>query len=208
MFRLQTDLLPQPIDHLMQGDRAEPQGRQEVIGGRHIATLGHAHHGVAVQQGIEPVASQLPLQQILAAQDRVIAMAALVPLTNAVARRGGGNEIEPIEAGVGGLAGEHLHEVAVLQLRGQGTEPVIDAGAMAMVTHLGMDPVGEIHRRGSLAQPHHIALGREHKHLFIEQVFLDRRQIVVVVVVSALLLPIHQLAQPVEALGIAAGARR
>ena len=87
-LRLQTDLLPQPIDHLMQGDRAEPQGRQEVVGGRHIATLGHADHGVAVQQGIEPDASQLPLQQILAAQDRVIAMAAIVQLTNAVARRG------------------------------------------------------------------------------------------------------------------------
>ena len=78
---------------------------------------------------------------------------------------------------------------------------------MAMVTHFGMDAEREIHRGGTLAQADHLAFGGEHKHLLVKQVFLDRGEVVVVVVVAAFLLPIHQLPQPVEALGVTGGSR-
>ena len=74
---------------------------------------------------------------------------------------------------MGRVAGEDLNKVAVLQRRGQRAEPVIDAGTVAVVPYLGMDPVGEVHRGRPFAQPHHVALRREHKHLFVEEVLFD-----------------------------------
>ena len=134
-------------------------------------------------------------------------MAAFVPLTNAIPRRWCGDKIQPIEAGMGGGTGEDLDEVAVLQRGCQRTEPIIDPRSMAVVPHLGVNPIGEIHRRCPIAQAHHIAVGGEHKHLLVEEVLLDRGEVVVVVVVTPLLLPVHQLPQPVEPVGIAAAAR-
>jgi hypothetical protein len=54
---------------------------------------------------VEAVAAKLPLQQIFAPLDRFVTMAALVPLADPIACGGRGNEIEPIQAGVRGLAG-------------------------------------------------------------------------------------------------------
>jgi hypothetical protein len=73
---------------------------------------------------------------------------------------------------------------------------------MAMVTYLGVDPVSEIHDSGDLMPAKHIAVGGEHKHLLSEEVVLDRGQVVAAVLAPLIFLPIHQLAQPVEALGI------
>ena len=78
---------------------------------------------------------------------------------------------------------------------------------MAVITHLGVNPEREVHRRGSLAQANHIALGSEHEDLFVEEIFLDRRQIVVVIIGAPLLLPVDQLPQPVEPFGIPASRR-
>ena len=71
-----------------------------------------------------------------------------------------------------------------------------------------MDPVGEINGGGTLAQPHHIAIGGEHEHLLVEEVLLDGAQKIAAVLATVILLPIHQLAQPVEALRIGPGGRR
>ena len=128
-------------------------------------------------------------------------MAALVPLADAITRRWGGDEIEPIEAGMGRLGGDHLHEVTVLQRCGQGAEAIVDADALAMIADFRVNAIGEIHSGRPLAQAHHITTGGEHKHLLIKEVFLDRRQIIAAVI-SAILLPIDELPQPVEALGV------
>ncbi len=104
--------------------------------------------------------------------------------------------------------GHHLHEIAVLQRRGERGKAIINAHSLAVITHFGVNAIGKINSRRSFTQTHHIALGREHKHLFIEEVFLDRTQEVVAVVANTILLPIHQLPQPVEALRIRAQGRR
>ena len=201
----QPQLLPQAVEHLVQGDTAEADGRQQVLGAHQVAAAGHLGDRLAVEQGIEAVAAQLPLQHGGAALDVLVAVALLVPLADAVARRGGGHEVEPIEAGVGGLGGDDLHEVAVLQRRGQRAEAVVDAHALAVVAHLGVNPVGEVHRGGTLAQPHHIPLGGEHEHFLVEEVLLDRAQEVAAVLTNVVLLPVHQLPQPVEPLRIGTG---
>ena len=135
-------------------------------------------------------------------------MAALVPLSDAIARCGCGDEIQPVQAWVSGLAGEDLDEITVVQRCRQRTQPIVDARPVAVVPHFGVNAVSEVHGRGSLAQAHHITLGCEHEDLLIKKVLLDRCEVVVVVVTAALLLPVHQLPQPVEALSITAAARR
>ncbi len=97
------------------------------------------------------------------------------------------------------LGGDHLHEVAVLQRCGQGTEAIVDAHPLAVVAHLAVDPVGEVHGGGALAQADHITFGREDEHLIVKEVLLDRLQVVVVVLAPLLFLPVHQLPEPVEA---------
>ena len=74
---------------------------------------------------------------------------------------------------MGRLSGDNLHEIAVLERRGQRAEAVIDAHSLAVIANLGVDAIGEIHRRGALTQTHHITAGSEHVDLLIEQVFFD-----------------------------------
>ena len=135
-------------------------------------------------------------------------MAALVPLADAVARRRRSDEVQPIQAGVCRLTGEHLNEITVLQRCRQRAEPIVDASAMAVIAHLGVNAISEINGGCPLAQTEHIALRGKDEHLLVKQVFLDRGEVVVVIVVAAFLLPIHQLTQPVEPLRIAAAAGR
>ena len=67
-----------------------------------------------------------------------------------------------------------------------------------------MNPIGDP-LRGSLAQTDHF--GGKHKHLLVKEVFLDGRQVIVMVVGTAFLLPIHQLPKPVEPLGVTSRSR-
>ena len=143
----QPQLLPQAVEHLLQRHAAKPDRGEQVLAADQVAAPGHPCHGLAVEQGIESFTAQLPLQHGGTPEDVLLAMAAFIPLANAIARRGGGNKVEPIEAGMGCLRGDDLNEVAVLERRGQGAEAVVDAHALAMITHLGVDAIGKIHRR-------------------------------------------------------------
>ena len=199
----QADFFPQAVDHLLQGDPTKTKGRQQIFGADQVAALGHLGHRLPMEQGIKAIPAQLALEHLGATADVLVAVAALVPLADAIAGRRGGHKVQPIEAGMGRLGGDHLHEIAVLEGRCQGTQPIVDPHPLAMVADLGVDPVGKIHGCGALPQAHHIAVGGEHKHLLIEEVFLDRGEVVAAVLPPVIFLPIHQLAQPVEALGVA-----
>ena len=107
-----------------------------------------------------------------------------------------------------GLGGNDLNEVAVLQWCGERAEPIVDAHALAVVPHLAVNAVSKVHGGGTLAQADHIAIGGEHKHLVVKEVFFDRAQIVVVVLAPFFLLPINQLPEPVEAGHLIAVSRR
>ena len=105
LLGLKPDLLTETVENLLQGHRTKSQRSQKVFRGDDIAALGHPHHGVAVQEQIEAITTEFPLQQIFAPLDRFITMAALVPLADPIARGGRRNEIEPIQAGVRCLTG-------------------------------------------------------------------------------------------------------
>ena len=198
-FLLQPHLFAQSIGDLMHRDAAKPEGGQQVIDPGQVAAAGHPQDWVAAEQGVKAITAQLPLQHFAAARDVFVAVAALVPLANALACRWCGDEIQPVQAGVSGLGGNDLNEVAVLQWCGERAEPIVDAHALAVVPHLAVNAVGKVHGGGPLAQADHIAIGGEHKHLVIKEVFFDRAQIVVVVLAPFFFLPINQLPEPVEA---------
>ena len=103
----------------MQGDPTKAEGGQQVFGAGEIAAAGHLGHRLPIEQGIESIAAQLPLEHLGAALEVVFAVASFVPVANAITGRGGSYEIEPVEAWVCRFGGNYLHEVTVLQRRGE-----------------------------------------------------------------------------------------
>ena len=118
-FAGQAHFLPQPVEHLMQGDPTKAEGGQQVFGAGEIAAAGHFGHRLTIEQGIEAIAAELALQHLGAALEVVFAVAGFVPVANAITGRGGSHEIEPVEAWVGRLGGNHLHEVTIPQRCGE-----------------------------------------------------------------------------------------
>ena len=141
----ESDFLAQPVEGLLQGDTTKPNRSQQIFGADQVATARHPGHGIAMEQGIEAIAAQLPLQHGRAPQDVLIAVAALIPTPDAITGRGGGHKVEPIEARMGRLGGHHLHEVAVLQGRRQGAKAIVDAHALAVIANFRVDAIGKIH---------------------------------------------------------------
>ena len=186
----------------MQGDPTKAEGGQQVFSAGEIAAAGHLGHCLTIEQGIEAIAAELALEHLGAALEVIFAVAGFIPVANAITGRGGSHEIEPVEAWVGRLGGNHLHEVTVLQRSGERGQAIVDAHALAVITDFRVDAIGEIYGRRTLTQTHHIAIGSEYKHLLVKQIFFDRAQEVVAVGAAVILLPINQLTQPVEALGI------
>jgi hypothetical protein len=60
--RGQAQLFPQPVEHLVQRDAAEAQGGQQLFRVHQVAAARHLGHRLAIQQRIEALTSQLPLQ--------------------------------------------------------------------------------------------------------------------------------------------------
>ena len=89
----QAKFLAQAVERLVQGHPTEADGGQQIIRAHKVAAAGHLGHRLTVEQGIKTVAAQLPLQHRRAAQDVLLTVALLVPLADAIARRGGGNKI-------------------------------------------------------------------------------------------------------------------
>ena len=92
------------------------------------------------------------------------------------------------------LRGEDLNPVPRLELTFQGHQLAIDLGANAAVAHFRVHGVGEIHRRGSCREVHHIALRRERENLLAGQVIAQGVQ--ELVWIGGFLLPIQKLAHP------------
>ena len=146
----------------------------------------------------QPVLAHLA-RQLLAAVEQIVGTRDLAEIrADLVARRGRFHDIEPVAAGAGRLLRENLDAIAQLQLVGQRHDGAVDLRADAMVAHLGMDGVGEIHRRRPGAQAHGLALRREHEHLGRRQVHLQILQKLARIV--RLVLPVDHFAQPGELL--------
>ena len=92
------------------------------------------------------------------------------------------------------LRRQDLHDLAVLELVVERHHAAVDLGADAVVTDLGVDAIGEVDRRRVRGQVEHIALGREHVDLVLEQVDLDGVE--ERLGVADLVLPLEQAPQP------------
>ena len=150
-FLLQPHFLAQSIGHLMDRDPTKSQRSQQVINTGEVAAACHSENGVTAEQGIEAIAAQLALQHFAAACDVVVAVAALVPLADALTGRWRGHKIQPIEAGVGCFGSDDLNEVAVLQRGGKWAEAIVNSHALAVISNLAVYPVRKVHSCGAFA---------------------------------------------------------
>ena len=121
----------------------------------------------------------------------------LEPGLDLVAGTGSPHEGEPVARRPAlALGGQDLDDVARAQLVGQRHDLSVDLGAHATVSDVGVDLVGEVERRGARSQGLDLALGREHEHLVLEQVDLERFH--ELARVAQILLPVDQRSQPLE----------
>ena len=153
-------------------------------------------------------ALQLALERLATVADVLVAVLLLEPLPDLLAGVRGPDDREPVaRRPVLGLRRHDLDDVAVLQAIVERHQPVVDLGADRPVTDVGVDPIGEVERRGTRRQVLDVALRREDEHLVLEDVELDAFD--ELGRVADLALPVHQLAQPgqlgvVVALGLGA----
>ena len=99
---------------------------------------------------------------------------------------------------MGCLGGEHLDDLAVLEAMVERHHSPVDLCADAAVPDVGVDAIGEVHRRRSLGQGADVTSRREDEDLVLEDVDLDG--VDEGLGVEHLLLPVHEQAQPREAL--------
>ena len=76
------------------------------------------------------------------------------PLFDLRAGLRGADETEPVTGGAGvvGLGGDDLHDVARYEFGGQRHEAPVDLGAYTSMTDLRVDRIGEVHRSGAARQ--------------------------------------------------------
>ena len=91
------------------------------------------------------------------------------------------------------LGGEHLDDVARLQLVVERDDLAVHLRADAAVPDVGVDGVGEVERRRAGGEVLHLALRREDEHLVLEEIDLERLQELGGLLLALLL---EELAQP------------
>src|SRR5438309_2424730 len=96
------------------------------------------------------------------------------------------------------LRRQHLHDVAVLEAMIQRHHAAVHLGTDTAVTDVGVDAVGEVHRRRSLWEGADITARREDEHLVLQDV--DPHRVDERLSVEPLLLPVHEQAEPCETL--------
>ena len=115
------------------------------------------------------------LQQLAAGVLGVLARLGLEPGADLVARAGRLDDGEPVARRAAlALGGEHLDDVARLQLVVQRHDLAVDLRADAAVADVGVDLVGEVERRRARAERLDLALGREDEDLLLDELAAQR----------------------------------
>ena len=144
-------------------------------------------------------AAELALERLPAVDDVLVAVLALEPLADLLARMGGPDDVQPVaRRAVLALGRDDLDDVAVLEPVVERDEPVVDLRADRAVADVGVDAVGEVERRRAGRQVLDVALRREHEDLVLEDVELDALDELGRVRLGDVALPVHELAQPGE----------
>ena len=147
-------------------------------------------------------ARQLAVEQLLAVNDVLVALLALEPLADLLARVARPDHVHPVAGGpVLPLRRDDLDDIAVLEAVVERDEPVVHLRPDAAVADVGVDPVGEVERGRAGRKVADVALRGEDEDLVLEDVELDPLD--ELGGVRDLLLPVHQLAEPGE-LGVVA----
>ncbi len=144
---------------------------------------------------VEQPPAQLEAARLLLGVDEVLDLVAR-------ARRDG--EVQPVAARLVPGLREDLDDVAVGEPRAERHHAAVDARADALVADVGVDGVGEVHRRRAARQRLHFALRREDVDLF--RIELDPQVLHELLRVAHFLLRLEELPQPVEVLLVALGA--
>src|SRR4051794_12881348 len=100
------------------------------------------------------------------------------------------------------LRGQHLADVARLQLVVERHHLAVHLGADRAVPHVRVDLVREVERRGARGERLHLALRREHEDLVLEEVDLQPRDELLRVL--QVLLPLDQRVEPLRLAGLVA----
>ena len=153
------------------------------------------------KQGGNVHPAKLALEAGPAADDVFLALFPLEPLLDLGSGLVGLADGQPVAGGaLGGLGGEDLHNVAVVELHVVAGDAVVDLGADHGVAHAGVDGIGKVDGRGARRQGDHLAAGREDKDLVVEHIHLEAVDIVLGV---GLLLALEQAADPFKFLFVA-----
>src|SRR4051794_20530910 len=137
------------------------------------------------------------LQQLAAGVLGVLARLGLEPGADLVARAGGLDHREPVARRAPlALGGEHLDDVARLQLVVQRHDLAVDLGADAAVADVGVDLVGEVEWGRADGERLDLALGREDVDLVLHQ--LGAQRVGELLGVVDVLLPVEQALEPLE----------
>ena len=141
------------------------------------------------------------LQQLAADLDGAAALVFVEPVLDLVAGARALDKGEPVAAGLVILLRDDFDDVAGAQLGAQRHHAAVHLGADAGVAHLGVNGVGKIDGRAVGGNHHHLSLGREGVDLVGIEVHLQAGE--ELVGVGHLLLPLDELANPVEPLLVA-----
>ena len=178
------------------------QSGQQVGGRGHAVLAGDAAQVLVVDLAHRHLEfARLALQQLAADLDGARALVFVEPVLDLVARARALDKGEPVAAGLVILLGDDLDDVAGAQLGAQRHHAAVDLGADAGVAHFGVNGVGEVDGRAVGRNHHHLPLGREGVDLVGIEVHLQAGE--ELVGVGHLLLPLDELADPVQALLVA-----
>src|SRR4029077_1932549 len=202
--RLDERLAGSLRQNLARGPFAVDEGGIEIVGAGTAVFGGDTHEiGVGNFLQADAAATRFLLEHAAAHGDGFFALVQIDPVADLAAGAGGLNETEPVAAGGVAFLGEDFDDVAVGKDVAQRDDLAVGAGTHALVTDLGVDGVGKIHRGGAARQDDDAALGRKGVDLFGIKIHPERGEKLVRLL--HLLNPLDELAHPDNTLVVGLG---
>ena len=192
------------VEHLVRGVLACAEGGEQVGGGGDAVFAGDAGEVLVVDLAHGDFESaRFALKQLAADLDGAAALVFVEPVLDLVAGARTFDEGEPVAAGLVVLLRDDFDDVAGAQLGAQRHHAAVNLGADAGVANFSVNGVGEVDGGAVGGNHNDFPFGREGVDLVGIEVHLQAGE--EFVGVRHLLLPLDELANPVEALFVAGG---
>ena len=188
------------IAHSARGNLAGADGGKQVLELLEVKLL---RHGVERTRGARrgdaiPALAQVLGQHIAAGGSVVVLSRGGKVATDLGLGRRRLDDLEPITRRFGTLVSQDFNAVARLDLVRERGHSTVDLSADAVVSHLGVNGIGKVERRGAGTKRHDLALGRKDEDLLIEEVDLQRMQVFLGVGDLIRRSPIERMLEPVD----------